>query len=130
MKRKGSKRFLAWAVLVGLFPVFSFALTQEAKAADPVKLEVLDPRGELFTLPVVPINPRLSSLEGKKIGIINNGKEGADTFQPYLEKALMEAVPTVEIRRWGIPYNAYPGKEKDFQEVVKWSDGVIGLLGD
>ena len=130
MERRLRKRLLIGAVLVGLFTVFSFAMTPEAKAADPVKLEILDPRGELFTLPVTPINPRLSSLEGKKIGIINNGKEGADTFQPYLEKVLKEAVPTVEIRRWGIPYNAYPGKEKDFQEVVKWSDGVIGLLGD
>jgi hypothetical protein len=130
MERRRCKGFWVWTILFGLLTIVSLASTFEAKAAGPVKLEVLDPRGELFAAPVMSINARLSTLAGKKIGIINNGKAGADAFQPFLEKALKAAVPTVEIRGWGIPYNAYPGKQKDFREVAKWSDGVIGLLGD
>lgn len=118
------------AILIGLSIMPANTVIQEAVAQGQAKLEVLDPRGELFLPPVMSISARLSTLAGKKIGIINNGKAGADAFQPFLEKALKEAVPTVQIRRWGIAYNAYPGKEKDFQEVAKWSDGVIGLLGD
>jgi hypothetical protein len=99
-------------------------------ASAEVKLEVLDPRGELYTLPVQPINPRLSSLAGKKIGIMNNGKPGADAFQPHLEKALKAVVPDVQLRTWGIAYNVYPDKAKDLKAVAEWSDAVIGLLGD
>jgi len=95
-----------------------------------VTLNVLDPRGELFTPPVMPTTARLDTLAGKKIGILNNTKPGADAFQPYLEKALKEMVPTIEFKTWVIPYNAYPDKEKDLKALAEWSNGVIGLLGD
>lgn len=118
------------AILIGLSIMPANTVIREAVAQGQVKLDVLDPRGELYAPPVMSINPRLGTLAGKKIGILNNTKPGAEAFQPYLEKALKEAVPTVEIRTWVISYNAYPGKEKDLKALADWSDAVIGLLGD
>jgi len=111
----------------------SFALTAPvatAEAATRVKLEVLDPRAEFSVPPPAPITTRLNSLSGKRIGILNNTKEGARAFQPYLEKLLKEAEPNLELKSWTIPYNDYAGKEKDLEQIAKWSDAVIGLIGD
>ena len=101
-----------------------------APAAAQVTLKILDPRGEISTPPPVPIKARLSSLSGMKIGIINNTKEGARAFQPYLEKMLKETEPTLELKTWIVPYNDYTTKDKELQEVAKWSDAVIGFIGD
>ncbi len=93
-------------------------------------LRILSPRGEVFVPSETPITARLSSLAGKKIGILNNSKEGANKFQPHLEKALKDAVPGIQLRSWGIPFNAYPGKDKDLKALADWGDGVIVILGD
>ena len=128
-KISGTVVLIAGSLLGGLF-VWAGLATGTAAAATQVKLEVLDPRAEFSTPPAVPITARLSSLAGKKVGILNNTKEGARAFQPYLEKMLKEAEPTLELKSWTIPYNDYAGKEKDLQEIAKWSDAVIGLIGD
>ncbi len=122
-------RWSAIALLLSLF--FAIAGTfLTGTASAQVKLEILDPRGEIAPPPLTPISPRLQTLAGKKIGILNNTKGGADAFQPYLEKALKNLVPTVEFRKFVIPYNGYPEKESDLKKLVAWSDGVIGILGD
>ena len=99
-------------------------------AAELFKLEILDPRAEIFTPPQLPVSPRLSTLAGKKIGILNNTKPGADSFLPFMQKAIKESFPTAEFKTFQVSYNAYPGKEKDLKALADWSDGVIGLLGD
>lgn len=120
--------FWTFLFLLGFMTLTPLILSEGAMAE--VKLEVLDPRGELYTPPVQPINPRLKSLAGKKIGIMNNGKPGADAFQPHLERALKAVAPGVQLRTWGIAYNVYPDKAKDLKAMADWSDAVIGLLGD
>ena len=105
-------------------------LKARAAAAPLVRIEVLDPRAELITRPPAPISRRLRSLSEKKIGILNNTKEGARVFQPYLMKLLKEAEPNLQLRIWTIPYNDYMGKERDLAEIAEWSDAVIGLIGD
>lgn len=125
------KRACGLILLAGtVFGIFFTGIVVSADAAPLVKLKVLDPRAEISTPPPVPISARLSSLSGKKIGILNNTKEGARAFQPYLEKMLKEVEPTVELKTWTIPYNDYATKEKDLQEIAKWSDAVIGFIGD
>jgi len=91
---------------------------------------VLSPRVDFEKAAPLTMVPRLADLSGKKIGIINNTKAGADAFQPYLEEVLKEAVPTIELKIWSISYNAYEGKEEDLKEVAEASDGVIVLIGD
>lgn len=128
MRARHWRGFLFFLAFLGLLTMTSLIFPRGAVAE--VKLEVLDPRGELFAPPVQSINPRLSSLAGKKIGIMNNGKAGADAFQPHLEKALKGVAPGAQLRTWGIAYNAYPDKAKDLKAMADWSDAVIGLLGD
>jgi hypothetical protein len=74
MRDKHGRIFLFFLAFLGLLTMTSSVFPGGAVAE--VKLEVLDPRGELYTPPVQSINPRLSSLAGKKIGIMNNGKAG------------------------------------------------------
>jgi len=108
----------------------AFLVANVSLATAQVKLTVLDPRGELYSPPTMALAARLNTWTGKKIGILNNTKPGADALQPYLEQALREAVPTIEFKTWTIPYNSYPGKDKDLRALAAWSDGVIGLIGD
>jgi hypothetical protein len=113
---------LAAALLVPALPVL-------AAAAD-VELRVYDPRAERWTPPSNPIQPRLSTLNGKKIALINNTKPGADYIDPFVEKVLKEKFPEVEIKVFVISYNAYPTKAEDLRAVAEWADGVVGTLGD
>ena len=92
--------------------------------------EVLSPKADVKKAPPVPMAPRLNTLAGNKIGIINNTKAGADAFAPALEKVLKERVPTIELKTWSITYNAYPGKEEDLKKAAKASDGIIVMMGD
>lgn len=117
-------------LITGFLIILAFALCRDAYAAGQVTLQVLDPRAELMSTPAAPINPRLKTLEGKKIGILNNTKPGADYFQPYIMQVLKETYPTVEFKAWNISYNEYPNKANELKALAAWSDGVIGLLGD
>lgn len=98
--------------------------------AGTVTLRVLDPRGEIFVPPVMPLAARLDTLAGKKIGILRNTKPGADSFAPYLEAALKGVYPDLQLRTWVIPYNDYPNKQKDLKALAEWADAVIGMMGD
>jgi len=130
MQKHGIKVLLTGLIAACFLIISAFALCQEVNAAGQVELKVLDPRAELMSTPAAPINPRLKTLEGKKIGILNNTKPGADYFQPVLMQALKETYPTIEFRVWNISYNDYPNKANELKELAAWSDGVIGLLGD
>jgi len=125
------RKFILTVLLATCFLTVSVCMiTQPALSATETQIKVLDPRGELYSAPAMPINARLKTLDGKKIGILNNTKPGADSFLPYLLQALKEVYPTIEFKTWTIPYNVYPNKANDLKALAAWSDGVIGLLGD
>ena len=94
-------------------------------------LTVLIPRGEIEDISYVPPSPRLSSLAGKKIGILNSGKPGGEMLLPYIEEALKKRVPSIKLRTWKVPYGQ-PQQEKmpALRELASYSDGVIALIGD
>lgn len=108
----------------------AFMTNERAYAASNVEVKVLDPRAELLTQASVPINARLSTLEGKKIGILKNTKPGGDDFAPALMQVLKETYPRVEFKMWSVSYNDYPAKANDLKEIATWSDAVIGMMGD
>ncbi len=116
--------------ITGLAVLLALVLGGNAYAAEQVTLQVLDPRAELMSAPAAPINARLKTLAGKKIGILNNTKPGADYFQPYVMQVLKDSYPTIEFKAWNISYNDYPKKADELKALAAWSDGVIGLLGD
>ena len=114
---------LFWAT-VGAFPA------QAIHAADPVRLTVLNPRAEIKGPEPIPVSPRLHTLEGKRIGLINNSKAGADLLQPELEKNLKAVAPTARLKSYSISYLGFEGKDRALREAAQNSDGIILLLGD
>jgi hypothetical protein len=65
--------------------------------AAPTRLEVMNPRGEIPPPPTLGINPRASSLDGKKIVLVDNGKFGANNFLDALADILREKHPKATI---------------------------------
>jgi hypothetical protein len=64
-----------------------------------VKLEVLNPRGEIEPPPTLAPAPRVTDLAGKKIGIYWNGKQGGPNFWDVVEELLKKRFPTATILR-------------------------------
>lgn len=124
------KGLMILTILIGLLTMPAVNLTKEAMASGSVTLKVLNPRAEVQKVKPVPISPRLQSLEGKKIGLINNTKLGADILQPELEKVLRETIPTVQLRSWVVSHVDFENKGKTLKEIAKASDGIILFLGD
>jgi hypothetical protein len=62
-------------------------------AAAQVTLEVMNPRGEIPPPKTLGISPRGSSLDGKKIVLVDNGKYGASNFLDALSDKIKEKYP-------------------------------------
>jgi hypothetical protein len=118
-------RFLPVAVFFALSGV-----TVEAHAGSQVTLTVMNPRAELQGPKLIPLSPRLLSLDGQRIGLINNTKDNATLLQPELEKALRELLPKVKIKSWSISYRPFENKERALEEAAKGSDAIILFVGD
>ncbi len=98
---------------------------------EKVTLDVLNPRGKLAEFSEFPSSPRLSSLSGRKIGILNNTKNGAETLIPYLKEALQRRYPDIELGMWKVNYALSKDvKEPKLKEIAEYCNGVIALLGD
>ena len=96
-----------------------------------VTLKVLNPRGEVEIVPTVSASPRLSSLAGKKIGIVINGKTGGEMLLPYVQEAIKKRIPDIEFRKWLVPHQESPVvKEPILKEIAEYADGAIALMGD
>lgn len=94
------------------------------------EIKVLNPRGEVASVPPVSATVRLGDLSGRKIGILFNDRADAAVLLPFLEEALRKRLPNLEIRMWRVPYVALPDiKEPLFREMVEYADAVIALFG-
>ena len=87
MEKRGS----GW--LIGVFLVISLLVGGGSVAAKDGDYEVVSPLGK-STAKVVSPAPRLSSLEGKKIGLYCNNKKAAQPILTILETKLKERFPT------------------------------------
>ena len=73
--------------------------------------------------------PRLSSLQGKTIGFISNGKEGTKGYFSHLERMLREELGVAHvIWRTKSNYSA-PADTHIIDEIPKW-DAVVTGVGD
>jgi hypothetical protein len=93
---------LAFAFLVGLIPVLTVPLTEDAIAATPVTLEVYNPTGatEVSALHA----PRLVDLKGKTICELWDGLWNGNATFPVTRELLQKQFPGVKI----IPYTQFP----------------------
>jgi hypothetical protein len=66
-------------------------------ASAQVTLEVMNPRGEIPPPKTLGISPRIGTLDGKKIVLVDNGKYGASNFLDALADKIKAKYPTATI---------------------------------
>ena len=89
-------------------------------------LRVLDPTNETAP-PLGQPAPRLTSLAGKTVGFISNGKEGTQGFFAHLDRMLREEFGVADvIRRVKSNYSA-PAAPDIVDEIRRWQAVVTGI---
>jgi hypothetical protein len=68
---------------------------KKGAATGPAKIETLNPRGIPPAITLVPLAPRLPSLEGKTIYLVSDGFPGADTFLNQIAIWFKKNMPSV-----------------------------------
>jgi hypothetical protein len=127
MKRRGIR--ILWLPCITILAASS-GVMMNAHAGSPVTLTVMNPRADLQGPAPIPLAPRLRTLEGRRIGLINNTKENATLLQPELEKALREKLPSAQLQSWSISYRPFENKNRALEEAAKDSEAIILLFGD
>jgi hypothetical protein len=96
--------------------------------------EVLNPWAEGDPVQWKGINPRLTDLAGKKIGLLRNSKRTAEPSLKIVADRLKKKYPTIEFSWFS---NLKPNEmsiaqdiKDDFEEWVKKVDAVIASYGD
>jgi hypothetical protein len=115
-------RYLLMAVFIG-----GILLPGSGRAAEEEKVAVLNPRGVAPLIRLVPMAPRLDTIEGKTIYIINVGF--GDTFLPEMQKVMAERYPKtnwVFKRKRGSYFDDDP---KLWEEIKDKGDGMIMGVG-
>lgn len=89
-------------------------------------LRVLDPTNEMKAAGIQPA-PRPSSLAGKTVGFISNGKEGTKGYFAQLERMLREEFGVREVV-WRTKSNySAPADPHIVDEIKKWQAVVTGV---
>jgi hypothetical protein len=97
---------------------------------ESVKLELLDPRGEIEVIRKYPPAKRVTDLSGKRIALIHNQKAGSITFLEAVEELLREKYPTAAfVKQYTTSINL--AREPEFyDEVARNADVFIFSAGD
>jgi hypothetical protein len=91
-------------------------------------LQVLDPTNEAIPAVGQPA-PRLTTLAGRTVGFISNGKEGTKGFFAHLDRILREDFGVANVvTRVKSNYSA-PADPRIAAEIPQW-DAVVSGIGD
>jgi hypothetical protein len=99
------------------------------------RYEVLSPWAEADPVPSKGITPRLTSLEGKKIGLLANAKRASRPILSVVERRLKERLPAARTS-WYFTQFAVGPPEIDtdnrpkFEDWLKGVDAVVAAVGD
>jgi hypothetical protein len=91
-------------------------------------LQVLDPTNEAIPATGQPA-PKLTTLAGKTIGIISNGKEGTKGFFAHLEQMLRAEFNVANVVTRVKSNFSAPADPHIAAEIVHW-DAVVSGIGD
>jgi len=97
---------------------------------EKIELILRNPRGEIEAKLRYAPAPRITDLSGKRIALIHNNKNGANTFLNAVEELLKEKYPTATFLR---QFTTEPNLAKEpgfYDEVAKASDAFIFGAGD
>lgn len=92
-----------------------------------VVLEALNPRGVIDPPPNMPLSPRVSDLDGKTIGLYDNGKEGFTAFLDVIEELINKYYPTTTVKRY---VGAFDIGDQMAAQIAKEVDTIIYGVGD
>jgi hypothetical protein len=96
--------------------------------------EVLSPWAEADPVPVRGISPRVSDLNGKKIGLFRNNKRAAQPLMEILKAKLKAKYPDAVFTDFVNQRANEPIVEQDakpaFEDWVKGVDAVVAAVGD
>ena len=86
---------------------------------------VLDPRAYEPPFPYQGLAPRLDTLDGKTVGVVNMLGGNSDAVMPGLATALQAAVPGCNVVYWtAIEYGRAGTEDKDF--IMSCDAAIIG----
>jgi hypothetical protein len=89
-------------------------------------IRVLDPTSE-NNPQKLQLAPRLSTLKGKTVGFISNGKEGSAGFFAHLDKLLREHFDVAKVVLHTKTNYSAPADEYIIDEVRNWDLSISGL---
>ncbi len=102
----------------------------KATGGGAVTLEVLNPRGEIPSITVTGIGARVKDLDGKKIGLVDNTKAGAEYFLDATEELLKKKFPGATILRFRKSEGTINPAPKMYSAVAEKCDAFIYATGD
>jgi hypothetical protein len=105
---------------------------------DDIKLaseyEVLNPWGEKNLVPLRGVNPRVDSLEGKKVGLFaTQAKVAARPILEVVERRLRERFKSIEFSWFLFDHNQHVTETSDFPRFKEWAkevDVAVAAVGD
>ena len=95
---------------------------------ETTRMTILSPEADVETVKVSSCR-RLDSLEGKVIGIIENGFDRADYYMRGLEEGLHHAFPRIETVYVLKPDPTRPATGEMYDEALRRCDAVIVGVG-
>jgi hypothetical protein len=103
---------------------------QKGSGGGPITLEVFNPRGEIPPIEVRRIVDRVKELDGKKIGLVDNTKAGAEYFLDATEELLKKKFPTATILRFRKSEGTINPAPKMYAALAEKCDTFIYATGD
>jgi hypothetical protein len=97
------------------------------------QFSVLNPWAEVDPVPMRGITPRVSDLNGKKIGLLYNGKRASQPILTVVERKLKALYPAAKFSYFGPTGNQeVTGSplQPAFEAWVKSVDTVVSAVGD
>ncbi len=122
MKRKQN-----WVFMVGL--AIAALVTVQTLPAQQRKLTVLNPLGQPPAIAQVPMAPRLDTLDGKTIYIVDVGFEGTHQFFSEMKKMLGDKYPKTNWIVREKAGNYFEDDPKLWAEIKAKGNGMIMGLG-
>lgn len=94
-----------------------------------VTLEVVQPTG-LDVVLESRVARRIDALDGKRIGLVHNGKDYGEKLLDQVQKLLQERYPTAKFSRWKLRNCCSPPAEGEIEGIARQVDAVVYGVAD
>ena len=98
-------------------------------APEPYEIELLDPIEPPAPVPAQ-LAPRLSTLVGTTIGLLENSKFNSGKLLDYIAELLQRDYGVKVVVRRGKRSASYPAPDEVYDELAKSTDAVVTGIGD